>query len=276
MISGAIASKTGLPRTRRRLEGAEELVAAAVAAADRAQPRVALAVLLHPAEVADQAGPGGVRRCPRRSGSRRARSRRTRPSRAGRRRARRSPASRNSRTPLGLVVREPPQPWLCISSGTGCFEAGAGRAGTACSRSGPWPCCPARGRSSRSRWRRATFAARRGRAVRRSAAAATSGGAEQGDQAGSHAGTTARRPPEVTRGSPAAARAEAGQAVEVAGAVAGAGDAVGVHDLAAVVDVGEPDQVAELVEQHRELDASRRPWWRRACRRSRRRGPPCR
>ena len=36
------------------LEGAEELVAAAVAAADRAQPRVAPAVLLHPVEVADQ------------------------------------------------------------------------------------------------------------------------------------------------------------------------------------------------------------------------------
>jgi hypothetical protein len=37
-----------------RLEGAEELVAAAVAAADRAEPGVAGAVLSHPAEVADQ------------------------------------------------------------------------------------------------------------------------------------------------------------------------------------------------------------------------------
>ena len=37
------------------LERAEELVAAAVAAADRAQPRVARAVLLHPVELADEA-----------------------------------------------------------------------------------------------------------------------------------------------------------------------------------------------------------------------------
>ena len=55
MISGASASKTGLPLTPQLLEGAEELVAAAVAAADRAEPRVARAVLLDPAQAADQA-----------------------------------------------------------------------------------------------------------------------------------------------------------------------------------------------------------------------------